>query len=63
MTDSCVSLKGKIMSGDRELSQVQLLENVARAAASFLTMGIGAGATVALMLRNDLPFVEAPIRV
>jgi long-chain acyl-CoA synthetase len=59
MPDSCVPLKGKILSGDRELSQAQLLENVARAAAGLSAMGIGAEATVAILLRNDFPFFEA----
>jgi long-chain acyl-CoA synthetase len=59
MPDSCVSLKGNILSGDRELSQAQLLENVACAAAGLSAMGIGAEATVAIMLRNDFPFFEA----
>src|SRR5262245_12841857 len=59
MPDSYVSLKGKILSGDRQLSQDQLLENVARAAAGFSAMGIGAESTVAMMLRNDFPFFEA----
>jgi long-chain acyl-CoA synthetase len=52
-------LKGKILSGERELSRAQLLENVARAAAGFSAMGIGVGDTVAIMLRNDFPFIEA----
>ena len=59
MPDSFVSLKGKILSGDREISQAQLLENVARAAAGLSAIGIGAEATVAIMLRNDFPFFEA----
>src|SRR5215813_1734268 len=59
MPDSCVSLKGKILSGDREFSQAQLLENVARAATGLSAIGIGTAATVAIMLGNDFPFFEA----
>lgn len=49
----------KILSGDRELTHAELLENVARASAGFSAMGVGDGATVAIMLRNDFPFFEA----
>jgi acyl-CoA synthetase (AMP-forming)/AMP-acid ligase II len=59
MPDSCVSLKGKILSGDREFSQAQLLDSVARAAAGLSVIGIGTAATVAIMLRNGFPFFEA----
>lgn len=59
MSDASVSGECKILSGDRELSQTQLLENVARAAAGLSALGIGAGETVAMMLRNDFPFFEA----
>ena len=59
MADASAPLKGKILSGARELSRAQLLERVARAAAGLAALGIGAAATVALMLRNDFPFFEA----
>jgi long-chain acyl-CoA synthetase len=58
MTDT-VSLNCRILSGERQLSQAELLENVARAAAGFSAMGIGPEDTVAIMLRNDFPFFEA----
>ncbi|MEW6211250.1 MAG: acyl-CoA synthetase [Acidobacteriota bacterium] len=51
--------KGKIVSGERELSQAQLLANVARAAAGFASLGIGFEDAVGIMLRNDFPFFEA----
>jgi long-chain acyl-CoA synthetase len=59
MSDDCASLKCKLLSGGRELSQAQLLENVARAASGFSALGVGAEDTVAIMLRNDFPFFEA----
>lgn len=59
MSDPCISLERKILSGKRELSQAQLLKNVARAAAGMAAMSIGAEDTVAIMLRNDFPFFEA----
>ena len=52
-------LKGKLLSGERELTRAQLFENVARAAAGFSAMGIGVGDTVAIMMRNDFAFIEA----
>ena len=54
-------LKGKLLSGERELTRAQLFENVARAAAGFSSMGIGVGDTVAIMMRNDFAFIEASI--
>jgi long-chain acyl-CoA synthetase len=61
MPDNLESLKGKIISGNREVTQAQLLGNVARAAAGFAAAGIGFEDTVAIMLRNDFPFFEASI--
>ena len=52
-------VNGVILSGERRLSQPQLLDNVARAASGFAAMGIGAEDAVAVMLRNDFPFFEA----
>lgn len=51
--------ESKILSGDRELTQAELLENVARAAAGLGSLGIGSEDTVAIMLRNDFAFFEA----
>jgi long-chain acyl-CoA synthetase len=51
----------KIVSGGRELSQAELFKRVARAAAGFVSLGIGADSAVALMLRNDFPFFEASL--
>jgi long-chain acyl-CoA synthetase len=56
-----LSLKGKILSGPRQLSRVELLEQVARAASGLEQLGVGVGDTVALMLRNDFPFFEASL--
>src|ERR1044071_5649299 len=59
MSDALTGLKRAILSGDRELSQPQLLENAARAATGLAELGISAEDTVAIMLRNDFPFFEA----
>ncbi|REJ74448.1 MAG: long-chain fatty acid--CoA ligase [Acidobacteria bacterium] len=50
---------GRILSGEREVSQLELLGRVARAASGFASLGLGNGDAVALMLRNDFPFFEA----
>ena len=54
-------LKSRILSGDRESSHAQLVENASRAAAGFSALGVGAEDAVALMLRNDFPVFEASI--
>ncbi len=50
---------GVILSGDRRLTQEDLLTRVAKAAAGLQRMGIGEEDAVAVMLRNDFPFFEA----
>ena len=59
MSEPDTAIKQKIISGERELSQGQLLDRVSRAAAGFSAMGVGVEDTVAIMLRNDFPFFEA----
>ncbi len=46
-----------LLSGERHLSQADLQEQVARAATGFKTLGIKPGDTVALLMRNDFPFL------
>jgi len=48
-----------IRSGDRTITTAAIMENAARAASGFHSLGIGRGDTVALYLRNDFPFIEA----
>jgi len=50
---------GEIISGDRRLSTAALNDRAARAAAGLASVGVGRGDTVALYMRNDLPFFEA----
>jgi long-chain acyl-CoA synthetase len=50
---------GEVISGDRRLSTEALMERAARAASGLESVGVRRGATVALYLRNDLPFFEA----
>jgi long-chain acyl-CoA synthetase len=54
---------GEVISGDRRLSTVALMERAARAASGLESVGVRRGDTVALYLRNDLPFFEASFAV
>jgi long-chain acyl-CoA synthetase len=48
-----------IRSGDRLLSRETLGRRAAKAATGFAAMGVKAGDTIALLLRNDLAFLES----
>jgi long-chain acyl-CoA synthetase len=48
-----------IISGERRMDLATLRDRAARAAAGLASLGVGRGDTVALYLRNDLPFFEA----
>jgi long-chain acyl-CoA synthetase len=50
---------GEVISGERRLSTEALMERAARAASGLQSLGVGRDDTVALYLRNDLPFFEA----
>jgi long-chain acyl-CoA synthetase len=50
---------GEVISGERRLQTAPLMERAARAASGLESLGVGRGDTVALYLRNDLPFFEA----
>ncbi len=50
---------GEIISGGRRIEGAALMERAARAAAGLASLGVGAGDTVAVYLRNDIPFFEA----
>ena len=45
----------------RHLARDVMEQNICRAAAGFLAMGIGKGDSIALFMRNDFPFIEASI--
>ncbi len=49
---------GTVQSGARRLSRDTLLDRAARAATGLASSGIVEGDAVAVMLRNDLPFLE-----
>jgi len=49
----------EIISGERRIGALGLLERAARAASGLASLGVGRGDTVALCLRNDLAFFEA----
>ena len=50
-----------LISGERRLSREDLSSRVLRAAAGFDALGVGEGASVALLLRNDFAFFEASL--
>lgn len=50
---------GEVISGERRISTEALNERAARAASGLASLGVGRGDTVALYLRNDIPFFEA----
>ena len=50
---------GEIISGERRIDSQALAERAARAASGLASLGVGRGDTVAVYLRNDLPFFEA----
>jgi len=50
---------GTIVSGERSVTQAELLARAARAAQGLHDIGIGEGDCVALFLRNDIAFLEA----
>lgn len=52
-------MEGQFISGERRLSQKDLMDRVHRAAAGFAAMGIGENGAVTIMLRNDFAFFEA----
>jgi long-chain acyl-CoA synthetase len=50
-----------LISGERLLSRAQLGDHVLRAAAGFDALGVGQGASVALLMRNDFAFFEVSL--
>jgi len=53
--------RGSLISGERRLEREELQQRVARATSTLAGLGVGAGDTVALLLRNDFPFFEASL--
>jgi long-chain acyl-CoA synthetase len=52
-----------LVCGDRRLSGAALRLNAARAATGFASLGVRQGDAVAVMMRNDLPYLEAMLAV
>ena len=50
---------GRVISGKRDVSSDTIMERAARAASGFAELGVGAGDSIAVVLRNDFPFFEA----
>jgi long-chain acyl-CoA synthetase len=51
--------RGLLISGDRRRTREEMFARASRVATGFDTLGVGQGDSVALMLRNDFPFLEA----
>ncbi len=49
---------GTVATPDRALEKAALFDNARRAAAGLRTLGLGPGSAVAMVLRNDIPFLE-----
>jgi long-chain acyl-CoA synthetase len=52
-----------LICGERRLSGIDLRDNAARAASGFAALGVQPGDAVAVMMRNDLPYLEAMLAV
>ncbi len=52
---------GTVATPDRTLDRAALFANIRRAAAGFRSLGLGPGGTVAMLLRNDIPFLECAL--
>ena len=49
---------GTVATPDRVLDKAALYANARRAAAGFRALGLGPGSAVAMVMRNDIPFLE-----
>ena len=47
---------GGVVLGDREVARAEVIEASRRAATGLASLGVGAGDSVAVLLRNDIPF-------
>jgi long-chain acyl-CoA synthetase len=54
-------MTGRIISGSRELTQLDMGLNAARAAAALQSAGVDRGEAIGLLLRNDFAFFEASL--
>ncbi|MFU8816034.1 MAG: acyl-CoA synthetase [Pseudomonadales bacterium] len=59
MDTSAVETSGRIISGDRVLPLAEMHQRALRAARGLQSLGVGAGDTFAVLLRNDFAFFEA----
>ncbi|MCH7869653.1 MAG: AMP-binding protein [Myxococcales bacterium] len=55
--------RGLIISGARQRTREEMFARANRVAGGFDAMGVGPGDSVAIMLRNDFPFLEASFAV
>lgn len=50
--------EGMILAGERQISQTEMTRRAARAATAMKSIGIGEGDSVAVIMRNDVAFLE-----
>lgn len=50
-----------VLRGDELVPMAEIRRRAARAAAALASVGVGAGDTIAVLMRNDIPFVEASL--
>ena len=55
--------QGLVISGDRQRTREEIFARASRVSTGFDAIGVGPGDSVALMLRNDFPFLEATFAV
>jgi long-chain acyl-CoA synthetase len=55
--------RGLVISGDRQRTREEIFARASHASTGFDAIGVGPGDSVALMLRNDFPFLEATFAV
>ena len=58
---SFVPPHGTVATPDRTLDKAALYGNARRAASGFRSLGLGPGSAVAMLLRNDIPFLECTL--
>lgn len=62
-TTSPIDDEGGVVLGDRRVPRRQILDDSRRAATALASLGVGAGDSVAILLRNDIPFFTATLAV
>src|SRR3954468_8847164 len=54
-------MEAAVHSGERSVPYLEMFTNAGRIARGLTQLGVGAGDSVALLLRNDIAFIEASL--